>query len=129
MFSSVISVLIYYDILIDDLKNYFVVVSHKSTEYREIVCLQYFSLYFKFYNPALELLSNSSILTLYLILWKGFEIIIIDIINVTEKILLLFKFIFGILLTIILFVFIIYLKKHPKADDVLLNFMHKLDNE
>ena len=129
MFSSVISFLIYYNVLIDDLKEYFVVVSHKSTEYIEIVCLQYFSLYFKVNNPVGEFLSNSSILTLYLILWKGFELIIIDIANVTEKILLLFKFIFGILLTIILFVFIIYLKKHPKADDVLLNFMHKLDNE
>lgn len=129
LFSAIISILIFFNLLMDDIKEFFVVVSHKSTEYIEIVCLEYFSFYFKVNNPIGEFLSNSSILTLYLFLWKAIELLIIDIIKVKNEILLFFKFIFGIILPIILFAFIIYLKKHPKADESILNFIYKLDNE
>jgi len=127
IFSSVISILIYSNIFKNDIKQFLIIISHKSTEYIEIVCLEYFSFYLQINIPIGEFLSTSSILSLYLFVWKAFEFLIIDIINVSNASLLIFKYTFGMALATVLIIFIFYLKRNPKVYEVINDFINALD--
>ena len=108
LFSSFISILIYCNLINGDLKDFLMTVSLESKEYIEIVCLDYFSLYFQLNLSFGDFLSNSSILTFYLIIWKFFELLL-EIINFQNAYLLIFQFSFGVILSFAIIIFTICL--------------------
>lgn len=98
IFSAIISIFINFDLISGNLRDYLITISVESTEYMEIVCLEYFSLYFQMNLALGDFLSNSFILTFYLSIWNLFELIITTITK--EKYLYIFQFVFGIILSI-----------------------------
>ena len=101
-------------------------VSLESKEYIEIVCLDYFSLYFEINLSFGDFLSNSSILTFYLIIWKFFELMI-EILNFKNAYLLIFQFSFGIILSFAIIIFTICLKDKSSNIEEIENLIEELD--
>ena len=126
LFSATISILIYCNLINDNLKDFLVTVSLESKEYIEIVCLDFFSLYFEINLSLGDFLSNSSILTFYLILWKFVELMI-EILNFKNASLLIFQFSFGIILSFAIIIFTICLKTRNKNIEDFENLIEELD--
>lgn len=126
LFSATISILIYWNLINGDLKDFLVTVSLESKEYIEIVCLDYFSLYFEINLSFGDFLSNSSILTFYLIIWNFFEFIM-EILNFKNDYLLIFQFSFGIIISFAIIIFTICLKIHPDNIEEFENLIDELD--
>ena len=126
LFSASISILIYCNLINGDLKDFLVTVSLESKEYIEIVCLDYFSLYFEINLSFGDFLSNSSILTFYLIIWNFFEFIM-EILNFKNDYLLIFQFSFGIIISFAIIIFTICLKIHPDNIEEFENLIDELD--
>ena len=99
IYSAIISPLIYFKKLNNDIIQYFISFSIGSSEYLKIVCLNYLSLYWKINNNEIELLSSSFTFSFYLIIWNGIAFLIEIFIND----LILFQFIIA---AIIIFFFI-----------------------
>ena len=116
IFSSIISCFIYFNVISDNLKGYFIIISLESIEYIKIISLNYFAFYFQINSLLGELLSNSSILSFYLIIWNLFEIFI-NLFDITNH-LLLFQFIFGIIIFILAIIFLILTKKESIKDTI-----------
>ena len=91
----------------------------------EIVCLEYFSLYFQINLALGDFLSNSSILTFYLTIWELFALIMNIIIKV--KYLFIFQFVFGIVLSIVLIIFTICIRLNSNSKGVLTDLVDKFD--
>ena len=122
IFSSIISCLIYFNGIGNNTKGYFIIISLQSIEYIKIISLNYFAFYFKINSLLGDLLSNSFILSFYIIIWRVFEIFI----NICDinKSLILFQFIFGL----IIFIFvIIFLKLMKKKGEFYLTFIALVD--
>ena len=126
IFSAIISILIYSNLINGDLKDFLMTVSLESKEYIEIVCLDYFSLYFEINLSFGDFLSNSSILTFYLIIWKFFELMI-EILNFKNAYLLIFQFSFGIILSFAIIIFTICLKDRFNNIEDIENLIEELD--
>ena len=89
IYSVIISPLIYFKKINNDIIQYFMSFSIGSSEYLKIVCLNYLSLYWKINNNEIELLSSSFTFSFYLIIWNGIAFLIEILIND----LILFQFI------------------------------------
>jgi hypothetical protein len=76
IYSVIITPLIYYKKIDNNIKNYFISFSIGSIEYLKIVCLNYFSLYWKINNNEIEILSSSFTFSLYFIIWNGINFIL-----------------------------------------------------
>ena len=126
VFSAIISILIYCNLIDGDLKDFLVTVSLESKEYIEIVCLDYFSLYFQLNLSFGDFLSNSSILTFYLIIWKFFELLL-EIINFQNAYLLIFQFSFGIILSFAIIIFTKFLINRPHNIEEYEDLLAELD--
>lgn len=109
IYSTIISPLIYYKIINNNIKNYFILFSIGSSEYLKIVCLNYLSLYWKINNNEIEILSSSFTFSLYFIIWNGISFIL----RILIDDLLFFQFIISsifcfILLSLSIYIFIVY---------------------
>ena len=125
IFSAIISIFINFDLISGNLRDYLITISIESTEYMEIVCLEYFSLYFQINLALGDFLSNSSILTFYLTIWELFALIMNIIIKV--KYLFIFQFVFGIVLSIVLIIFTICIRLNSNSKGVLTDLVDKFD--
>ena len=104
--SFIISILVYYEIIQGDLSFYLITISLSSNEYFRLFIISSFS---KLIDDHIELLSHSSIISMFLLLYR-ILVLIIDFFNVNKKHLILFQFILGLIIAFIgtcIFMFII----------------------
>ena len=126
IFSSIISCFIYFDVITDKVKGYFITISLESIEYIKIISLNYFAFYFQINSLLGELLSNSFILSFYLIIWNLFEIFI-NLCDINNN-LLLFQFIFGIIIFISLIIFLILVKQKSTIKNTFTDMVSEIDS-
>lgn len=125
IFSSIISCLIYFNGIGNNTKGYFIIISLQSIEYIKIISLNYFAFYFKINSLLGDLLSNSFILSFYIIIWRVFEIFI----NICDinKSLILFQFIFGLIIFIFMIIVLKLMKKKGDFYDIFIALVDKID--
>lgn len=101
IYSTIISILFYYDILSNNIQ-YYSITSIQSSEYIKTAILLIFELQSLTYDElGFELISPNGIISIYLMCYDIFPLIL-DIFNIKLKILILIQYIFGIALFIFL---------------------------
>lgn len=94
--SSIISILVYNEIIQGDLSFYLITISISSNEYFRLLII----LSVSYVDDHIELLSHSSIISMFLLLYR-ILVLFIDFFNVNKKYLILFQFILGLIIIFI----------------------------
>ena len=109
IFSSVISILISYNVIKNDFQDYLIPISTASIEYIKILCVNYFSLYFKLNLDFGKIISNSMIFSFYLIIWDFF-VLILNYFSLDKKEFRVFQIFFGSITSVFVIIFMIIVK-------------------